>query len=45
MVRIEKIETKIYEEKDLPQIFVNVFTDDGLIGTGEACSGSVRQTG
>jgi len=35
-MKIEKIETKVYEDKFLPQVFVSVSTDEGLIGTGEA---------
>jgi L-alanine-DL-glutamate epimerase-like enolase superfamily enzyme len=35
-VKIESIETKIYEDKYLTQLFVSVSTDEGITGIGEA---------
>jgi len=35
-MKIEKVETKIFEDKFLSQLFVSITTDEGLKGTGEA---------
>ena len=35
-MKITQIETKVYEDKLLPQLFVSINTDEGLQGVGEA---------
>ncbi|MBW2063018.1 MAG: mandelate racemase/muconate lactonizing enzyme family protein [Deltaproteobacteria bacterium] len=35
-MKIEKIETKLFKDDVLPQLFVHITTEDGLVGVGEA---------
>ena len=35
-MKIEKIETEVYEHQFLNQVFVSITTDEGIKGTGEA---------
>jgi L-alanine-DL-glutamate epimerase-like enolase superfamily enzyme len=38
-MKIEKVETLVFNDQSLLQLFVRVITDDGLTGTGEAWYG------